>query len=240
MNPFGSVWNLLKQGWGVLRTVYWYNSLPWRFLKAGGLLVFGFFCLSGGNLLYSFKPDWTFLHYLIAYGFLLIPYGPIHHLLVIPVSLRLGHYQVGRTLKLGKRIPFWTLVLFALAVGWSGYTAPDVMTFEFDATSLSSTPDVNPEVTCYRSGEESDAVIHCRLPAVEGIERVEVENDGRSLLVVEDPPYEFEIKVSDLEEVVGQRNFHVVLRDQHGSMIRRYVRSASMVDVRSPSSDTAP
>lgn len=202
--------------------------------------MLGFFCLSGGNLVLSFKPDWTFLNYVISYGFLLIVYGPIHHLVVIPLSLRLGRTDLGRFLRIGKRIPFWTLILFALVVIGFGYRPPDVMTFEFKGTGLTSTPDINPEITCYRSDGDTSDLIHCSLPAVEGIERVEVENDNERLLVVEDPPYEFEVRVSDLEEVVGQRNFHVVLRDQNGSMIRRYVRSASMVDVRSPSSDTTP
>lgn len=231
---------MLKKGWSILRIVYWYNSLPWRFLKSGGLIVLGFFCLSGGNLVLSYKPHWSFLNYVISYGFLLIVYGPFHHLVVIPLSLRLAHTNPGRTFGLGKRIPFWTLILFFVATGVFGYWTPNPMLFEFKGTSLSSTPDVNPEISCYRFEERAESVIHCSLPTVESVERVEVENDDKRLLVVEDSPCEFELRVSELTEVVGQRNFHVILRDRNGSMIRRYVRSVDLVEARSSPAHTAP
>lgn len=233
MNPFKALWD-------ILRTVYWYNSLPWRLLKSGALIVFGFFCLSGGNLLLSFKPDWTFLHYLIAYGFLLIIYGPIHHLVVIPVSLKLAHSSWGQTLRINKRGPFWTLILFFVAVGIFGTYPLDVMTFEFSAPQLTTSHDINPKVTCYADTDtEAKKVIRCSLPAEEGIGYVEVENKGEVVLTDKEPPYEFSIDVADLEEVVGQKNFHVVLRTEDGQMIRRYVRSASMIEPK-PNGDTTP
>jgi hypothetical protein len=239
MNPFRAFWTFLKAVWDVLRTVYWYNSLPWRILKSGALVVLGFFCLSGANLVYSYKPEWKFLLYIISYGFLLIPYGPIHHLLVIPVSLKLSHYDWGRTLRLGKRIPFWTLIGFFGVVLYFGYQPLEIMTFKFKAPQLTRSHDVNPEITCWRTGEADAQSIHCELPTLEAIARVEVENKGRTILTDEQPPYRFTLDVNELEEVVGQRNFHVVLKDKDGYMIRRYVRSAGMIEERT-SSDTGP
>lgn len=240
MNPLGRLWEALKKGWDILRTVYWYNSLPWRILKSGALVVLGFFCLSGGNLLLSYKPDWAVLHYLIAYGFLLILYGPIHHLLVIPVSLKLAHYSWGKRLRLNKRGPFWTLIFFFVAVGLLGLYPPDVMTFDFSALQLSGSHDINPDVSCYRNPEnQSPAVIHCRVEATGEIGYVEVENKGKIIQTDRESPYELSIDVSDLDEVVGQKNFHIVLRTDNGQMIRRYVRSASMLE-RGPSADGSP
>jgi hypothetical protein len=237
MKFFRWIWDLLKAGWDVLRTVYWYNSLAWKILKSGGLIVFGFFMLSGGNLLYSFKPEWNWLLYVISYGFWLIIYGPIHHLIVIPVSLRLAHYSWGRAVRINKRGPFWTLIGFFVLVIYFGMFPLDVMTFRFKPSQLTDTPDVDPKVTCYRNEQPDDPRITCRIADNEAIGSVDVENNGRTLLTDEEPPYEFSLRVSELEEVVGQKNFHVIVRGENGSMIRRYVQSASMIEAR-PRPDT--
>lgn len=237
MTVLKGIWDTLKAGWDILRTVYWYNSLAWRILKSGALIVLGFFCLSGGNLVLSYKPDWTFLNYLISYGFLLIVYGPIHHLVVIPGSLRLAHTSWGHVLRINKRGPFWTLILFFTAVAWFGASPLDVMRFEFKPTGLTESPDINPEVTCYREATEGTDLIRCSLPSVAEIAYVEVENKGTTVITDRDPPFEFTIEVAELEEVVGQKNFHVILRDKDGYMIRRYVRSASMIDARKSAPD---
>lgn len=228
--------DVLYGAWDILRTVYWYNSLAWQFLKSGALVVFGFFLLSGGNLLYSFKPEWNWLTYVIAYGFCLIIYGPIHHLVVIPVSLRLAHYSWGRSLRINKRGPFWTLMGFFVLVLYFGAYPADVMTFEFKPSHLTSTPDVDPDVSCYRE-ELPEPVITCQVARNEAIASVDLENNGRTILTDNQPPFKLSVPVSKLEEVVNQKNVHVVLRDPNGSMIRRYVRTASMLDVR-PSADT--
>lgn len=223
---------MLKSGWGISRTVYWYNSIPWRILKSGALVILGFFSLSGGNLVLSYKPEWTFLNYVVAYGFLLIIYGPIHHLIVIPLSLKLVHTSWGQNFRVNKRIPFWTLIIFFVVVIYLGMYPVSVMKFEFKALNLTQTPDINPKVSCYRkrsSMGESDEII-CRVPDKEGIAYVEVENNGSIVLTDRSPPFKFTISVGDLEEVVGTKNFHVVIRDQNGSMIRRYVRSISLIE----------
>lgn len=232
MNPLEKIWDFLKKGWGILRTVYWFNSLPWRFLKSGALIVLGFFCLSGANLLHSYKPNWDFLNYFIAYGFLLIVYGPIHHMIVIPLSLHLVHYSWGRRLRVNKRGPFWTLMLFFAVVIVFGTYPLDVMTFEFSAPQLTRTADVDPDINCYRTSKDESSTINCHVPAVEVIAYVEVENKGKIVLTDRKPPFEFTLNASELEEVVGRKNFHIILRGEDGHMIRRYVRSASMLDTK--------
>lgn len=229
--PFRLIWEGLKRGWDILRTVYWYNSIPWRVLKSGALVVFGFFFLAGANLLHSYKPDWDFLYLLMSYGFLMIVYGPIHHLIIIPVSLRLNHYSWGRAIKVGKRVPFWTLMAFCVAVVVFGFYPLDVMTFEFKATAVNLSHDINPELSCVLRTVEEERIIRCELSPPEGIHSITVENAGRTIVTDEEPPFAFSFPEAKLEKVVGRKNFQVVLRDQYGEMIRRYVRSVSMLDV---------
>jgi hypothetical protein len=215
-----------KKGWEILRTVYWYNSIPWRLLKSAALVVVGFFCLSGANLLHSYKPHWDFLLWIMGYGFLLIVYGPIHHLIVIPGSLKLNHYDWGRNWKLGKRIPFWTLIGFFVAVGVVGVYPPEMMTFKFTAEGGSARPDINPTLNCELSGEDT---IRCSFSEIHGIALVEVHSGGEVISTEPDKPYELVIPVEQLREVVGQKQFQVVLKDSEDRMIRRYVRTLTSV-----------
>lgn len=68
---------VVGETWSTLNTVYCPNWLSWRLLKSGTLVFFGFFLWAGSNLLYSSNPDLTFLRYLMAYGFVLVGYGPV-------------------------------------------------------------------------------------------------------------------------------------------------------------------
>lgn len=227
--PFRWIWELLKQGWDILRTVYWYNSLPWRVLKAGALVLVGLFSLAGSNLLHSYKPTWDWLYYVMSYGFLLIIYGPIHHLVVIPVSLSLNHYEWGRRWRVGKRVPFWTLIAFFCAVPVLAHYPVDYMTFEFQALVGAKSRDVDPTLDCELRGPKSERSVFCRLTGTEGIEYLDVENKGRTVETVKKAPFEFSVPVSELQEVVGQKQFQIVLRDENGAMIRRYVRSVELL-----------
>lgn len=121
-------------------------------------------------------------------------------------------------------------MFFFVAMIYFGMYPLDVMTFEFSAPHLTETVDVDPDIDCYRGGKEKSPTIFCRVQAMEGIGYIEVENKGKTVLTDRDAPFEFRISESDLEAVVGQKNFHIVLRGKDGQMIRRYVRSASMLD----------
>lgn len=76
----------------------------------------------------------------------------------------------------------------------------------------------------------NDTVIHCHLSGSEGIDSVVVvESGGEEILVDSDPPFEFNVPEGELNEVVGRKQFQVVLRDGDGETIRRYTRSASLI-----------
>lgn len=231
MNPFRALWDLVKSGWDVLSTVYSYNSLPWRILKAGGLVIFGFFNLMMANLLHSYKPHWNFLYLFMAYGSLLIVYGPIHHLVVIPLSLHLGRYSWARSLG----IPRWghvvMLVLFFVAVVGLAVFPLDVMTFELSASGLSGGPDVDPEVSCWRRSE-STSIIECDVSDEPGIARVDVMSNGEVITSADTPPFRFTVDENQLQEVVGRRSFYVVPKDNNGNMLRRFVQQTEFIEPR--------
>jgi hypothetical protein len=67
-----------RQGWRDLLSVYYANTAVWRWLKSGTLVFFGFFLWAGSTVLQS-VTGWTFLNYTMAYGFLLLAWGPFTH-----------------------------------------------------------------------------------------------------------------------------------------------------------------
>lgn len=92
----------VANAWRSLKSVYYANTVSWRVLKSGALVFFGFFLWSSSNLLLSYRPGWTFLRYPMAYGFILIPYGPVHHFVVILLALRLRR-RTGRSVRSSSR-----------------------------------------------------------------------------------------------------------------------------------------
>lgn len=216
---------LIVKGWRNLKSVYYTNSWSWRMLKSGALFFMGFFLWSSANLLLSYRPDWTWLYYPMAYGFALIPYGPFTHLVVVPLVIRLR--RQGNPLN--RHLTKANLTVFILIVLVLGTFPPGVMTFDFRATLESGGVDIDPALTCTKGTGANDTVIHCHLSGSEGIDSVVVESGGEEILVDSDPPFEFNVPEGELNEVVGQKQFQVVLRDGDGETIRRYTRSASLI-----------
>lgn len=216
---------LLVKGWRNLKSVYYANSWSWRLLKSGALFFMGFFFWSSSNLLLSYRPGWTWLYYPMAYGFALIPYGPFTHIVMVPLVIRLRR----RGNPLNRHLTKANLTVFILIVLVLGSFPPSVMTFDFRATLEAGGVDIDPALTCTKGSGANDTVIHCHLSSSEGVDSVVVESSGEQLLVDSDPPYEFNVREEDLREVVGQKQFQVVLRDEGGETIRRYTRSASLI-----------
>jgi hypothetical protein len=77
---------ILRQAWADLLSVYYANTPVWRWLKSGGLVLFGLAVWSGANVLYSYVPEWEGLTYVMAYGFLVIIWGLLTHFLVVRES----------------------------------------------------------------------------------------------------------------------------------------------------------
>ncbi|MFB6069244.1 MAG: hypothetical protein ABEJ90_04885 [Halobacterium sp.] len=221
---------LPASAWSTLKTVYWANSRSWRFLKAGALLVFGFFLWAGSNVLHSYNDSMRLLYYPMAYGFVLIAYGPIHHLVVIPLAVK-WRRSAGIRQRVGRRLPNAMLAVFLAAVVVLGTFPVGAMTIDFQASLGGGTasPDVSPELSCVKTPAGDGTRITCSFSSPEGVGKVVVESDGRQLATVTDPPYEFTIRERDLGEVTGEKQFTVVLLDEDGHLVRRYTRRLSIV-----------
>ena len=229
--PTAAIGRALVGAWRTLVTVYYANSLSWRAFKSGALVFFGFFLWASANLLLSYQPRWSLLNYVMAYGFLLIPYGPLHHLVVIPVYIKLR--RQGRRLSVGGHLhlPNLSLVVFLVLVLALG-TFPGlvgVMSFDFGSSLEAGGVDINPDLACTKSTVGGEAVVHCHLTESTGIAAVAVESGGERLLVDREPPFDFTVRESQLTEVVGQQQFQVVLLDEDGDELRRYTRTLRMV-----------
>ncbi len=210
--------------------VYYANSMSWRFLKSGALVFFGFFLWSVANLVVSYRPSWTVLHFVMAYGAVLIIYGPIHHLIVIPVALRWRRNADDAKRELGKHLPNAGLVLFLVVVLLVGLSPVAPVKIDVSGELPGTGIDVNPDLACVKAtADDGGTVIHCHLTRSEGIDRVQVESGGRTLLTDDEPPFDFTLAANELSEVVGQRQFQVLLLDENGRTIRRYTRTLSMI-----------
>lgn len=221
-----------RHSWRLIKSIYYANATSWRLLKAGSLVFFGFFCWSAANLLVSYSVDGLFWYLLMAYGFLLIFFGPLTHLVLLPYALPwLRRQKRGSLLhRLGKNLSPTTLTVFFLLVTAMAITRADVMTFEFTSSSYSRAPvaDIDPELNCTKLEKTND--IECKITSDSGIESLIVESGNQALLVDDEPPFSFVIAEDDLEEVVGQRQLRVILRDADRNTVRQFTRTASMIE----------
>ena len=218
----------LRDAWRTMRSVYYANSLSWRFLKSGALVFLGFFLWSASNLLLSYQPTRTWLHYPMSYGFLLILYGPVHHFLVIPLGIRWRRGSDGPT-RVGRRLPTAGLALFLVAVVVLGTAPTAPVVFDFQSSLEGAGADVNPDLLCTQSAASGETVVHCHLTESEGVDHVVVMSGGERVTVDREPPFDFDISERQLTSVTGEKQFQVVLKDTDGDTIRRYTRTLSMV-----------
>jgi hypothetical protein len=218
---------VVRDGWNDFVSVYYANTTIWRLFKSGALLFLGFFCWSGANLLLSYRADWGFLYYVMAYGFALLLWGPLTHLVIVPAVIRLRRTSRGGVRSwLGRHGSKVNLSVFILIVLLLGTFPPGVMTFEFQMPAGGDdTATVNPQLQCTRSGE----AIHCHLSDSRGIDRVVVTSGRSEITTIEDPPFDFDVMTSDLETVNGDKQFTVELQDEEGNTIRRYIRRADLI-----------
>jgi hypothetical protein len=209
--------------WRDLLSVYYANTPAWRWLKSGALLFLGFFVWMGGSVLLSVKPEWTFLHYAMAYGFLVIAWGPFTHLVVVPVTIRLrrtAEHPAARVFarnsgKINLAIFFALIVVF-------GTITPGIMLLEFSPTAGGNgDADVRGEVAC-----EFGDVITCNVENPSGIDHVVATSGGEVIARAEQPPYELEMNRDELVETRTGKEFRIEFRDENGETIRRFVRTA--------------
>lgn len=216
--------NLLKQGWRDLLSVYYANTPTWRWLKSGALLFFGFFLWSGSSVTYS-VTEWRALHYTMAYGFMLLFWGPFTHMFLVPLTIRLrrnAKRNITRTFarnsgKINLTV-FFTLVILIATF------APGLILLDF-SPSLSSDggPDVSGDLVC----ESGERVVSCEIVDAGGFDHVVVTSGGNRIATVDEAPYTFEIEKSELAETRTGLRFEVSLRDEDGNTLQRFIEQVT-------------
>ena len=223
MNPENS--NTIRwyvgQMWRDMLSVYYANTPVWRWLKSGALIFLGFFLWMGGSVLLSVKPEWTFLQYGMAYGFLLIAWGPFTHFVVVPVAIRLrrtADHPVTRAFS--RNSGKINLAIFFTLVAVFGTLTPGIMLLDFSSvTDGDSETEVRGELVC-----DANEVITCRVENASGIDHVVATSNGEVIATAEDPPFTLEIHRDELSETRTGEEFRIEYRDANGEMIRRFVR----------------
>ena len=220
-NPKNVQW-YVGQMWRDLLSVYYANTPVWRWLKSGALVFLGFFLWMGGSVLLSVKPGWTFLHYAMAYGFLLIAWGPFTHFVVVPLTIRLrrtAEHPIPRTF--ARNSGKINLAIFFTLVAIFGTITPGIMLLDFSpGAGGDGSPEVRGEVVC-----DVDSVITCRVENASGIDHVVATSGGEEVARADGPPFEMEIQRDELAETRTGKQFRIEFRDENGETIRRFVRT---------------
>ncbi|MCD2199345.1 hypothetical protein LPA44_05455 [Halobacterium sp. KA-4] len=226
-SALAGVTSAVRNGWRTAKTVYYANSVSWRVLKSGALLFLGCFLWAGSNVLQSYV-GWRVLDYTMAYGFVVLLYGPVHHLVVIPLALR-WRRSSGLRQRFGKRLPTAMLAVFLAVVLIAGAFPAGAMTVDFGSaigTSDSATA-AQPELAC--TTESGGETIVCEVTNAGRVDRVVVTSAGEQLLAVDDPPYDFTVEAANVQSTMDREQFRVVLYDENGNLVRQYTRRLSTI-----------
>jgi len=221
-SPTSSIRWVLRQVWRDVLSVYYANTPIWRLIKSAGLIFLGLFCWAGSNLLYSFQSSWWFLTYVMAYGFLLLLWGPLTHFLVVPTAIRWRRETDSSRLRwVARHSSKLNLTVFFAIVLVLGTAPVGPVTLDFQGALGDDGSDVTAELEC----SVSDDLVECQVSEHPGYERVVVTSGGDEVARVEAPPYEFEVRADELSSGVNGKRIEVELRDADGETVRRYIRT---------------
>jgi hypothetical protein len=208
-----------RQAWRDLLSIYYANTPIWRWLKSGALLFFGVGLWAASSVVYS-VTDWQVLRLPIAYGFLLIFWGPFTHMVVVPLTIRLRRNATG---KLGRIFAFNSgkinLGIFFACVVILAVVLPGAMTLSFSPDGGDGQPEVSGELFC-DPGEE---LVSCELVDPQNVDHVVVTSGDEKLRTVEEEPFTFELERGELAETGQGLRFEVELRDADGNTVRRFI-----------------
>ncbi|MEY7849022.1 hypothetical protein AB7C87_07425 [Natrarchaeobius sp. A-rgal3] len=211
--------------WRDLLSVYYTNTPVWRWLKSGTLVFLGFFLWVSSSLLYSFQSGWGWLTYVMAYGFVLILWGPLTHMVVVPLAIRLRRTATHPvTRAFARHASKMNLSVFlAIVVVLGTVTIGPMMLDVTGVVGGDGSPDVSADVDCETDGQ----LITCIVETDDRVDHVVVVSGDREIERADGtPPFALEFERTKAEEVVGQHQFTVELRDEDGDAMRRYVQTA--------------
>lgn len=221
---YTSLRGFLRQQWRDLLSVYYANTPTWRWLKSGTLVFFGFFLWMGGAVLLSVRPEWGVLTYVMAYGFLLVFWGPFTHIVVVPLTIRLrrtASHPVARAFS--RNSGKLNLTLFFTLVIVFGALTPAVMMLEFSPGAITGdgTPSYSGELECDTAGDP----ITCEFVDAAGIDHVVVESPaGNEIARASEPPYRVTFDRDELHDGRTGKLFEVVPRSEDGTEMDRFRR----------------
>ncbi|WP_336328485.1 hypothetical protein [Halovenus sp. HT40] len=214
-----TVGNVLKQSWRDLLSIYYANTPIWRWLKSGALLFLGFGLWAGGSAVHS-VTGWQPVLYVMAYGFLLIVWGPFTHMLLIPFTIRLRRTAESKPARVFSRnsgkinLSIFFVCVIALAT-----FAPGVMLLDFSGSPGSGGGEVTGNLIC----ESGETAVSCEVENPQGFDRVVVVSGGETVRTVTEEPFTFEIPFEELEEISSGHRFVVEYQDSNGNTLRRFV-----------------
>lgn len=209
---------MVGQAWVDLKSVYYANTPVWRWLKSGALVFLGLLLWTGANLLLSIRPAWTFLYLVMAYGFLLVLWGPLTHFGIVPIALRLrrtAKHPIIRTLS--RHVGKINLTIFFILVVILAVVQPGVMLLEFSPQIDGDGVEVRGDVSCERVGD----VVSCHVENSAGFDHVVVLADDQILDRANEEPYEVQF---DREAIEGD-NFRILFRDAEENTLRSVIRT---------------
>jgi hypothetical protein len=214
-----TVRDALRQAWRDLSSVYYANTPIWRWLKSGALLFLGVGLWAGSTVVYS-VTGWRPVQYVMAYGFLLIFWGPLTHMVLVPLTIRLRR---NATTKLGRTFSrnsgTVNLTIFFTCVVLLATFAPGLIMLDFSPGGDSGEPDVGGELFC----DPGEDVVSCEIVDPQGIDHVVVASGDERLARVDGPPFAFEVQRENLRETRTGRQFEVEFRDADGNTARRLI-----------------
>lgn len=209
------------QIWRDLLSVYYANTPIWRWLKSGALLFLGIGLWAGGSAVHS-VTDWRPVLYVMAYGFLLILWGPFTHMVLVPLTIRLrrnASTKAGRTFS--RNSGKINLTIFALCVISLATFAPGIMLLDFSPSTGPSGPGVSGDLVC----DAGDQTVSCEIVDPQGIDHVVLLSDGEQIKRVEGPPFTFSVDRSNLGETRTGQELIVEYRDENGQLRQRLIRT---------------
>lgn len=211
--------------WRDLLSVYYANTPIWRWLKSGALIFLGFFAWMSGSVLLSVQPGWGFLTYVMAYGFLLLFWGPFTHFVVVPVSIRLRRTAEHPTVRaVNRHAGKINLSIFFTLVIIFGTLTPGIMMFEFTSgfgDGDGGQNEVRGNLVCDIDGD----VVSCQVEGAQGIDRVVGTSGDTVVATADEPPFRFEVHTDDLQETSTGNELVVEYQNEDGETLRRQIRT---------------
>jgi len=213
----------VQQAWRDLLSVYYANTPTWRWLKSGALVFLGGFAWMGAAVILSVRPEWGLLTYVMAYGFLLILWGPLTHMVVVPLTIRLrrtANHPITRSFSRNSGKINLT-VFFTLVLLFGAFT-PSLMMLEFSSDLIGGEgTSVSGNLVCDTETEED--LVTCHVENPQGIDHITVEAGGETIAESHEEPFEVTFDRADAAETRTGLEVTVTFRDADGERLQRFV-----------------